>query len=240
MNIIADTHTHTVAVSHAHSTLFENLAFAREKGLKAMVSTEHGPEIFDGPNLAYFRTEIRGFPDSLYGVKLFRGCEANVRKDGSLDIPANILSALDIVIASMHFCVFKPESEQQVTDAWLETAKNPDVDIIGHLGDSIFMCDYETVIKAFKEYEKVIEINSSSFICRPGSHKNCGDIVKLCMKYGVKLTVSSDAHIATEVGEFEHALALLEELCVPEELVINSDFDRFMEFVKLKSPRNLK
>ncbi len=239
MNIIADTHTHTVASSHAHSTLLENLAFAREKGLKAMACTEHGPELFDAPDLAYFRTEIRCFPDSLYGVKLLRGCEANVKKDGSLDIPANILSSLDLVIASMHSCIFTPDSEPQVTDAWLTVAKNPDVDIIGHLGNNLFICDYETVIKAFKEYEKVVEINSSSFICRPGSRQNCREIVKLCMKYGVNLTVSSDAHIATEVGAFEHSIALLEELSVPQELVINSDFDRFMEFVHSKSPRKL-
>ena len=41
MNLRIDTHTHTVLSGHAHSTLLENLLFAKKKGLEGIVVTDH-------------------------------------------------------------------------------------------------------------------------------------------------------------------------------------------------------
>ena len=45
MNIIADTHTHTLACDHAYSTISENAAAAAGKGLRFLAMTEHTPQM---------------------------------------------------------------------------------------------------------------------------------------------------------------------------------------------------
>ena len=48
MKIIAETHSHTVACSHAYSTITENARAAAQKGLHFLCVTEHGPAMKDG------------------------------------------------------------------------------------------------------------------------------------------------------------------------------------------------
>lgn len=43
MKLIADTHTHTLASTHAYSTVLENAKFASEIGLSYLGITDHAP-----------------------------------------------------------------------------------------------------------------------------------------------------------------------------------------------------
>ena len=54
------------------------------------------------------------------------------------------------------------------------------------------------------------------------------------MKYGVPVVVSSDAHFAGCVGSFSHALAMLESIHFPEELILNADEERFAQVLRRK------
>ena len=54
------------------------------------------------------------------------------------------------------------------------------------------------------------------------------------MKYGVPVVVSSDAHFAGCVGDFDEAVRMLEEIRFPEELVLNADSERFSAFAATK------
>ena len=45
--------------------------------------------------------------------------------------------------------------------------------------------------------------------------------------------MSSDSHISCDVGDFSLALALLDELAFPEELVVNSSPKRLLDFFAL-------
>ena len=56
MNIIADTHTHTIASGHAHSTVMENAAEAARMGHKFLVIADHAPQIPGAPTELYFRS----------------------------------------------------------------------------------------------------------------------------------------------------------------------------------------
>ena len=51
MKIIADTHTHTIASTHAYSTLLENVGYAKKAGLRAIAITDHGPAMPDAPHM---------------------------------------------------------------------------------------------------------------------------------------------------------------------------------------------
>lgn len=238
MNIICDTHTHTISSGHAHSSVMENAAEAARMGHKFLVISDHAPMIPGAPTELYFRSMRNVLPPEALGVYLIQGCEVNVLdENGALDLPKEILDRLDLVIASMHTPTFPPADEEAHTRAWLAVAANPSVDIIGHAGDQRFAFDHETAVRAFKAHDKVVEINAHSFKVRKGSAENCRAIARLLKKYEVPVVVSTDAHFATFVGKFEASLAVLRDVDFPEELVLNADARRFARWVSEKSGR---
>ncbi len=230
MNIIADTHVHTVASEHAFSTVMENLTVAKVKGLKFLAVTDHTGAIPGAPGETYFGCLTDNLPTEYDGVYFLRGCEVNIiDENGTLDLPEWILKRLDLVIASVHGVITAPMSVEQSTNLWLNVAKNPLVDIIGHCGDERWRFDFERVIPVFAEYGKIVEINSASYFSRPSSVKNCIEIARLCAKYGVDLVLSSDAHFAGRVGDVADSVRIITEAGVPKELILNADIDRFAE-----------
>ncbi|WRS28099.1 phosphatase [Oscillospiraceae bacterium MB08-C2-2] len=232
MKIIADTHTHTSACSHGYSTLWENIQHARKIGLKFLAYTEHGPSLEGSPNDMYFRN-FSMVPDCVDDIVILKGAEVNILDfDGALDLSDKILAKLDWVIASFHTMCIEPGTREDHTRAWLSIARNPLVDVIGHCGDERYCFDHEVVIKEFAQYNKIVEVNAHSFDCRPGSETNCPAIMDLCQKYNVPVVVSSDAHFFTHIGEFDKALEVLKSIDFPQELVLNADYNRFLEVAR--------
>ena len=233
MKIIADTHCHTIASTHAYSTVMENIKEAKNKGLYALAITDHAENMPGSPRTWYF-DNLKTIPREVEGVKILRGVEANVlNAKGELDIPQNLKVPLDWVVASIHDVAYSGKHGiEECTNAWLNISKNPKVNVIGHSGLISFVYDYEKVIPEFGRNGKLVEINNSSFYARKGCEGNCKRIALLCKKHGVNIIVNSDAHFCTRVGVFDDAIQLLEEIDFPEELIINSDIKRFNEYLK--------
>lgn len=239
MEIVADTHTHTVACDHALSTLEENIASAREKGLRMLAVTEHTPDLPGAPERKFF-LDLLERPRFWGDLMLLKGAECNITDfAGTLDLDEDLLEKLDWVIASMHIPCLEPGSRAQHTKAWLAVAENPRVDVMGHMGDGRYEFDHDRVLRAVKERGKIVEINAHSLFARPGSVKNCPEIALLCKKYRIPVVVSSDAHKASSVGRVGASLDLLEQLAFPKELILNLDYDRFLEAARKASGRTL-
>ncbi len=234
MNIIADTHTHTTASTHAYSSLQEMVHAASLKGLYAIAITDHGINMPSAPGRWYF-TNLRVVPHMLEGVLVLRGQETDVIDfEGNTDLEDECADKLDWIVASIHSDAMVPEKPtvESVTNAWLNIAKNPHVNVIGHSGSTEYKYDYETVIPEFGRQGKLVEINEGSNIARKKSIPNCIKIIEVCKKHSVPIIVNSDSHFSTGVGCFEHSLALLEELDFPEELVVNSSVARFQAYLR--------
>lgn len=229
MKTIADLHMHTNVSQHAYSTLDEMALAAKNKGLKAFAITNHGPEMIDGAMALHFLC-LGNLPDRLYGLRFYKGAEVNIKSyDGRLDLESSLLSRLDIVIASLHAEAIAPGVLEQHTSGLIAAINNPDVDCLGHIGNPVFRCDYDAVVKECARLHKLVEINSNSFTVRPGSDENCQTIARLCMEYGVSVLVSSDAHSRYAVGNHDAALRMLQSISFPEELIINADYKRLVE-----------
>ena len=238
MRAIADTHTHTLASGHAFGTILENAAAAKAKGLRFLCVTDHTAGIPDAPQALYFRGLYKMLPEEVDGVYLLSGCEVNVLDEtGALDLSQDTLKGLNWVIASMHTLCTKNMTVAECTQAWLNVAKNTDVDVMGHLGDERFAFDHERVIVECAKYNKIVEINAHSNKARPGSAENCRDIARLCAKHRVPVVISTDAHFPTAVGVLDNSIALLESIDFPEELVLNIDFKRFADVLTEKTGR---
>lgn len=234
MKTIADLHMHTNVSQHAYSTLNELANAARDAGFSAFGITDHGPEMMDGAMAHHFLC-MKGLPKEILGLRFFTGAEVNIKSyDGRLDLPPSILDSLDFVIASYHIEAIQPATPDEHTAGWLNVIQNPSVDCLGHMGNPVYACDYETIIKECAAYHKIIEINSNSFIVRPGSDKNCLRIATLCKQYHLPVIISSDAHSCYSVGNHATALNLLESIDFPEELVINSSMERLTNYFNCK------
>jgi len=227
-----DTHTHTNASAHAYSTLLENVAIAKQKGLEGIVMTNHAPGIVDAPHIWHFHC-MYNIPREIDGVKVLGGVEANILdEDGTLDMTAFDLQACEVVIASIHNPCYPAGSVEQHTKTWLNVIKNPYVDILGHSGEERFKYDVETVVAAAKAAGVCVEINSHSFTARRGTEANCRNIAETCKKLGASIVVASDAHICFDVGNFDAAIEMLTEIDFPEELIMNTSAEKFINYIE--------
>ena len=66
MIIEADLHTHTLASTHAYSTIKENCQCAAEYGLKAIAMTDHMINMPDSPHIWHFEN-LFTLPDKICG-----------------------------------------------------------------------------------------------------------------------------------------------------------------------------
>lgn len=235
MNNVIDVHTHTIASGHAYTTLLENAKEAANKGIKILGVSDHGPKMPGGPHIFYFGN-LRVVPKELFGVRILKGCEANIIDfEGNIDIPERVQDSLDYMIASLHDVCIEPGTVEENTKAYLGAMDNPNIMIIGHPGNPRFEIDCETVVKKAKEKDIIIEINNSSFKgARKGCEENCYNIARLCRDNGVKIMFGSDAHTCFQVGEFEDAINLIKDLEIPEELIMNTDECKFLNYLTNK------
>ena len=235
MKLIADTHCHTIASTHAYSSLTEVVRAAKAKGLYAVAVTDHGYAMPGAPGKWYF-SNLGVVPQYFEGVLVLRGAEANLLDySARLDLPENELEGLDWVVASIHDPLMPKDHEptvEECTALWLRAAQNPHIRVIGHSGSPKYRYDYERVIPEFGRCGKLVEINENSFSVRKSSIPNCVEIAKLCKKYGVPVVVNSDAHFHTQIGNFPRAEQLLQEIDFPEELVVNASVERFRTYLR--------
>lgn len=238
-NIIADLHTHTIASTHAYSTVAEMVSAAEKIGLYAIGITDHGHKMPGAPGPWYFEC-LRHLPLIEKGVKLISGMETNIVDfEGNLDYEER--DDVNLLIASIHdipgIDLQNPDIDK-CTELYLAVARNPRVNIIGHSGTPKFAYDFDRVIPEFGRNNKLVEINSHTFAVRPKSVENCRKIALCCKKHLVPIVVNSDAHYYREVGDFRAALKLLEDIDFPQELILNSSRERLDEYLSLHTNIN--
>ncbi len=231
IRILAETHCHTLASTHAYSTLGEMAAYAKEIGLEAIAITDHAPGMKDTPHLWHFQNE-KYWPEYINGVRVLSGVELDVLDTkGTVALSDHDLSELDVVNVSCHKVITPAFSVEEMTEAYEAVLRNPYIHIIGHAGSPNFAFDIDRVMKTAAQYGKAFEINNHSFVCRKASIENCVKIAKAAKQYGVPLAVSTDAHICYALGHTEEALALLEEVDFPQERILNRTLASLMEFL---------
>jgi len=237
MIIRLDTHTHTVASDHAYSTILENAAAAKTAGLEALGMTDHAPPLEDAPRVMHFQN-LHILDREIYGVKILRGIELNICDvNGGIFMENAILEKLDYSIASIHAAVYHGRNAQENTRAYICAMQNPLVKIIGHPDDGSVPVDFDALVAAAKDTNTLLEVNNYSL--RPVTHRkntreNLITMLKLCKKHAVCISLGTDAHFATAVGQFSETLSLLDETDFPEELVANTSLSKFLTLIGRK------
>ena len=253
-----DVHTHTLASRHAYSTIAECVAVAKARGLALLGSTDHyscmtSPTIDVRDYQYYINFEV--WPDVWDGVRVLHGVEADiVDLKGHLfgwnlalsagitghafsretTLQESVLPHAQYVIASVHDTTFcEGASLSETTAMYVAALERPEVAILGHAGRSGVPFDLDEVLVCARELGKLIEINEHSFESHYGASRRerCREIAVRCAELGVSISCGTDAHIATDIGDFTRTRALLDEIDFPPELIACADPERFLSFV---------
>lgn len=228
-----DLHMHTVASTHAYSTLHDYIAEAKRKGIKLFAITDHGPDMADAPHYWHF-VNMRIWPRIVDGVGILRGIEANIKNiDGEIDCSGPMLTSLDFIIAGFHEPVFAPKDKETHTQAMIAAMASGNVHMISHPGNPKFPVDIPAIAAAAAKYHVALEINNSSFVSsRVGSEHNCQAIAAAVRDAGGWLALGSDSHTAFTLGEFTECQKILDAVDFPQERILNVTPRRFLNYLE--------
>ena len=233
--ILLDVHTHTIMSGHAYSSLQEMVTAAQQKGLDILGITEHAPGIPGTCNPIYFRN-LHVVPRQMGNLRLLLGAELNILDTkGTLDLDESYYKRLDIRIAGIHLLCWEGGTIEENTDGMLAAIRNPWTQIISHPGDGTAELLFEPIVLAAKETKTLLEINNSSL--NPNRKKDSAlvnnlEILRLCKRYEVPIILGSDAHISFDIADYDFIWPLLAETEFPDELIVNYDADRFLQFLE--------
>jgi DNA polymerase (family 10) len=201
-DIRADLHMHTTW-SDGKLSVREMAWIARERGLSYIVITDHSQSLgvangLSVERLRAQREEIRAV-DAEMGpdFRVFQGVEMEIRADGQLDYPDDVLAELDVVIASLHTSL--RQERAAITARLLNAIRNPHVDIIGHPRGQLIPdrepadLDMDAVFAAARETDTALEINASPF------RLDLDDVhARQAVEMGVRLAINTDSHTAAD------------------------------------------
>ena len=231
---IMDLHTHTIASGHAYNTIIEMAQAAADKGLELLGITEHGPAMKGSCQTIYFQN-VKVIPRERYGVTTLFGVELNILDaDGRVDLPDELLSAMDLCVASLHIPCLPPTSMEENTRAYMNAMKNPYVNIIGHPDDPRYPIDLRAVVEAAKEHHVLLEMNNSSLAptsFRKATTEGYLEFLDLCKAYDQPILMGSDAHVDMDVGCHGYVAEILERAEFPEHLIMNTDVENVKPYL---------
>lgn len=234
MKDFLDVHVHTTASGHAYSTFGEVLAAAKKKNLQLIGIADHAPAM-PGATHEYYYLNFRVIRREHDGLKIAMGAELNILDYfGGVDLSAQLLECLDYAIASLHTPCIESGSVEENTAAIIGAMKNPHVVIIGHPDNPIYPVDFDAIARAARDNHVLLEVNNASYNPdghRAGSAENAKLMLAACKKFGAEVIMGSDAHIDLDVGNHEISQKILTDNNFPEELVINSNVEKFFDRV---------
>jgi len=132
------------------------------------------------------------------GFRLLHGCELEIRTDGELDYPDELLARFDLVVASLH--VGRRQPREQLTRRTLNAIRNPHVDVIAHPSGRMIQTrddldlDWDTVFAEAARTGTALEMNGS-----PHRLDLSVERARRALAAGCVLSIDSDAHKTAEL-----------------------------------------
>jgi histidinol phosphatase-like PHP family hydrolase len=196
-----------------------------KRGYRCMCVTDHsyGLPIARGMSMQALRAqhvEITAL-NRKFGAdfRIFKGVEANILLDGSLDVQADELPEFDLVVASPHSSLRKSVDQ---TERMLRAVSLPGVHILGHPRGRMFnsragvIADWPAVFRRAAETGVAIEIDGD--VSRQDLDFRVASAAK---KAGCLFALDSDAHAADQLWMADYALAHARLAGIPKDRIVN-------------------
>jgi DNA polymerase (family 10) len=205
-DIRGDLHCHTTW-SDGRASVEEMGRAARERGYDYVAICDHTPAVgavrgLTADDVRRQAEEIAAANEVLAPFRVLRGIECDIRADGQLDLPADVLAGLDWVQASVHGGQRMPRAEMtRRVSAALETGlvsclSHPTGRMIGRRPENAL--DLDRVYELALRHGVAVEVNGL-----PARLDLAGEHVRRALAAGVRIVCSTDSHSTEGFGNIE-------------------------------------
>ncbi|QDU04797.1 DNA polymerase/3'-5' exonuclease PolX [Gimesia chilikensis] len=195
--IRGDLHMHTTATD-GKASIQEMAEGALAKGYQYIAITDHSKRVtmangLDAKRLRAHWKEIEKVQQKVPDIQILKGIECDILKDGTMDLPDDVLSEADWVIAVLHYGLKQPQD--QINKRLLNAIQNPHVSILGHLSGRLIGkrpgadLNYGEILKAAADHGVMLEINAHPM------RLDIDDIhAARAKELGIPIVINTDAH----------------------------------------------
>ncbi len=239
-DIVGDLHMHS-DWSDGKNSIREMVDACVKRGHQYIVITDHSRSLGIANGLSIERLlaqaeEVRELNNEMgETIQVFAGTEMDIKADGSLDYPDEVLAELDFVIASLHSGL--SQKREQVTARLLKAIRNPYVRMVGHPSARQYPnreevdADWDAVLAAAKEEDTILEINAN-----PLRLDLKPELARLAKELGVKLAINTDAHRVAHLDLMEYGVTNARRGWVEARHVVNTwSLERFNRWLAHKA-----
>jgi DNA polymerase (family 10) len=224
-DVRGDLHTHTQETD-GHHTLKEMAEAAQERGYDYLAITNHSKRVtmvhgLDKKGLAREIKRIDHLNGKLKNITLLKAIEVDILKDGSLDLPDDILNELDLTVCSIHYNTNLSKTKQ--TERIIKAMDNPHFNILAHPTGRLinerrpYEVDLEKILSSAADRGCFFEVNAHP------DRLDLNDIFcKMAKEIGVKLAISTDAHSIQDLGYMRFGLGQARRGWLEPDDVINT------------------
>ena len=216
---------------------------AAAQGYEYMALTDHSASLGVANGLTNERLEsqislLRSMQKN-YDITILCGSECDIRANGDMDYPDEILAQLDWVVASVHSAM--GQDQATMTARMIKAMEHPSVTIIGHLTTRLLgqrkpvEFDLEAVLQAARDTGTALEINAS-----PERLDLKDTHAYRARDLGVPLVINTDSHHHTHLDKRRFGVAVARRAwCRPEDILNTMSIEEFLEFICTPKPERL-
>ena len=221
-DVTTASHCHTTYSDGRH-TILEMAEAAAQHGFSAITITDHSAaaSYAGGLDADKLRAQAAEIATLAAPIRVFKGTEADILADGTIDVPMDIVPDLDLVIASVHQR-YKLD-EDGMTNRLVAAMRQPFFKIWGHaLGRLVLRRDpikvrIDEIFDAIGESRAAIEINGDP-------HRLDLDPIhaRAAAERGIPFMLSTDAHSIGNLEYVRWAVAMARRARIRRRQVLNT------------------
>jgi len=202
--------------------------------IDAVCVTDHGMAVYFPPEIAWkweYISDSRIFDsqrswgnsrlsahlaklEKLRDSNIFSGLEVEMMHDGRLTIDDSFRKEIDILIGSVHFLSAGiDENMKTVLDTWKKHTKhliNSGIDVLGHpfrwISNQLPVSKeiVRQIVREAKNADIAMELNGHYVVSTDI------DMLHACVEFGVPVSIGTDSHAQSEIGDFSYHLATID------------------------------
>ncbi|MHC1687094.1 MAG: DNA polymerase/3'-5' exonuclease PolX [Methanothrix sp.] len=224
-DIRGDLHVHS-DWSDGRASIMQMAGAAQALGYEYLALCDHSPSVGIAGGLSAEKLEekidaIAAANEDLQEITVLAGTEVDIKADGKLDYPNDLLARCDVVVASVH--MGQQQNERAITGRLISAIENEFVHIIGHPTGRIinqrepYEVDMNAVLQAAARTGTALEINA--YPSRLDLNETWAREAK---ENGIRLCINSDAHEPKQLGVMKYGLNVARRGWLEKKDLLNS------------------